>query len=252
MHLSGAYSNSVDLAPGQRWPPAEFTYRGSDATIRYHFIPTEGLNSLRAEMNGQSVGSLLDGAQVRIPGATNSVRYTGHSFNENQTLDVQYTDGTTLHFRIWQKSLVVDVINRTGQASELSLGQISGVIEPRTVWVPYLTYGGGPHPSVLVSQGRHRARFHEHLAGLVPLERFRALCRRIGFHPHRPHQRRRALPRAHRRPAESHVRTPLPHRLADSSKKSCPRFPTRSACTRRKPQTGFGRNPGARTTSKSR
>ena len=64
----------------------------------------------------------------------------------------EYDDGTMLRLQIWQKSLVLDVTNLTNQATELDFGLLAAVQEPRTVWVPYLTYGNGPHPCVLLSQ----------------------------------------------------------------------------------------------------
>ena len=64
----------------------------------------------------------------------------------------EYSDGTTLRLQIWQKSLVIDIINRTGQARELSFGRLAGVTEPRRIGVPYLTYGGGAQPCVLLSR----------------------------------------------------------------------------------------------------
>ena len=52
--------------------------------------------------------------------------------------------------RLWQKSLVLDVWCEGGEATELSFGQVAGVVHPRLATVPYLTYGGST-PRVLLS-----------------------------------------------------------------------------------------------------
>jgi hypothetical protein len=148
MHLSGPHRNEVTDRGRGRY---DFNYVGRDCTVTYTFEAERGLGSVRASVNHQPVGLLLAGAGVRqTSGETeahlSSVRRRG------AVLTAEYSDGTTLHLRLWQKSLVVDVIHRAGQATELSFGQLSGVTEPRTVFVPYLTYGGGPHPCVLLSR----------------------------------------------------------------------------------------------------
>jgi hypothetical protein len=161
MQCGGRFQNEVRRAGGG----FIFTYRGDDGWLTYHFDPAFGLSSVRAEFASTSprndvsaaaqqpasVGGLLDGAEVRfVEAATNaalqSVRLS------RGVVTASYFDGTTLQLRIWQKSLVVDVINRTGQATELSFGQLTHVTEPRTIYVPYLTYGRGAHPCVLLSQ----------------------------------------------------------------------------------------------------
>lgn len=149
MHFGGAYRNEVvEREPGRY----HFTYVGRDGSVTYVFEPARsGLGSLRAVVNGQPVGRLLDGAAVRLDG-TNRTDALGSARLSSGVLAADYADGTALRLRIWQKSLVVDVLNRTGQATELNFGQVSGVTEPRTIFVPYLTYGGGPHPCVLLSR----------------------------------------------------------------------------------------------------
>ena len=149
MHLGSSFR--TDARPAGD----EFIFRYSpkqpDLELVYHFNPTIGLPSLRAEVNGRSVGSLLDGAKVLCPGISNSAALKSATLT-HQRLTAQYSDGTTLRLQLWQKSLVVDVINATGQAADLQFGQLSGLDQPRTVWVPFLTYGGGPHPCVLLSK----------------------------------------------------------------------------------------------------
>src|SRR4029078_11927697 len=76
----------------------------------------------------------------------NSVQLT------NGIVTARYANATVIELRLWPKCLVCHVINRTTQATELSFGQVTGVAQPRTVWIPFLTYGGGAHPSVLLSE----------------------------------------------------------------------------------------------------
>jgi hypothetical protein len=122
-----------------------------DLALRYLFDADEGLPSLRAEFNGQQVGLLLDGAGVRLENSPAGTRLESAHLRRD-VVTARYSDGTTLHLRLWDNSLVVDVINTTRRASELAFGQLSGVSEPRTIFVPYLTYGNGPHPCVLLSR----------------------------------------------------------------------------------------------------
>ena len=128
-----------------------FRYRGQDSELVYHFNPREGLGSLRAEANGQPVGALTAGAAVRRSDGSTNVILKSDRFAPG-LVEAEYADGTRLRLQLWQKSLVVDVANASGLATELSFGQLAGLESPRTIWVPYLTYGGGPHPCVLLSR----------------------------------------------------------------------------------------------------
>ncbi len=129
----------------------EFDYQGHDGRIHYRFDPSRGLGGLSATFQGQPVGTLLDGARVRTSEGPTPVPLAGEPALRDGVVSARYDDGTTLRLRLWQKSLVVDVLNPTGRATELSFGQLTGLREPRTIRVPYLTYGGGPHPCVVLS-----------------------------------------------------------------------------------------------------
>jgi hypothetical protein len=113
-HLGGKYSNGIMDCGSDNY---SFDYRGKDASITY--CCSKGLTS---------------------------VKHLG------RMVIAEYGDGTRLQLRIWQKSLVVDVSNITGLATELNFGQLSGLTEPRTIPIPYLTYGGGARPCVLLSR----------------------------------------------------------------------------------------------------
>jgi len=128
-----------------------FHYRGPDCTLHYSFDATVGLDSLTARIDGQTVGRLLEGSGVRMAhsGGRPSLIYARM---RKGVVTAVYVDGTALELRLMQKSLVADVRNPTGDAVELDFGHLSDLISPRTIWVPYLNYGNGPHPSVLLSK----------------------------------------------------------------------------------------------------
>lgn len=147
MHFGGEFRTTVSGTPQQGFT---FKYAGKDCTVTYQFDPAQGLSGIRALVNDATVGTMMDGAGVRHAVAQAS-SLLQRARLQREVVTAEYDDGTTLRLRLWQKSLVVDVINRTGQATELHFGQVSGVEEPRTVWIPYITYGGS-HPSVLLSK----------------------------------------------------------------------------------------------------
>lgn len=148
LHFGEKFHNeAVDLDRGR----FQFDYRGEDCSVSYLFCAGEDQLCLIAKVNGQAVGDLLDGAGVRLAGGQTNAQLKS-AVLRGGVLTADYTDGTTLRLRLWQKSLVMDVSNATGQAVELSFGQLTGVTEPRCVAVPYLTYGGGPRPCVLLSR----------------------------------------------------------------------------------------------------
>ncbi len=148
LQLAGAYTNNIETLDDGSF---RFAYRGGDGTVAYTFQPAEGISSLRAAYNGEAVGTLMSGARVLGTAATATNRLTTTTFT-NGVLSARYEDGTMLRLRLWQKSLVLDVINQTGRATEFTCGELASLVEPRTVFVPYLNYGGGPHPCVLLSR----------------------------------------------------------------------------------------------------
>lgn len=149
LHLGGGYRNRLEYVAASGC--YAFGYRGKDCSITYSFDPRKGLSSLAARLQDEPCGRLLEGAAIRFPGETTNATLRAAN-RKGDVLTAEYSDGTTLRLRIWQKSLVIDVINRTGQARELSFGQLAGVTEPQRIGVPYLTYGGGAHPCVLLSR----------------------------------------------------------------------------------------------------
>lgn len=153
MHLSGEFHTSVQRAGDEFL----FRYEGEDGLLVYRFDAAKGLSGIVAEAQADTEGQtkfqarVMAGAAVHQPNAPAGPRFKAVEVRDG-VVTAEYGDGTTLQLRLWQRSLVVDVINRGGQATALDFGQVSGVTEPRTVWIPYLTYGGGAHPCVLFSR----------------------------------------------------------------------------------------------------
>ncbi len=135
----------------------EFKYSGKDCTILYQFDATKGLAGITAFIEGKLVGTPMAGAEVRLAGRENSAPLQT-SYLEEDTVVARYEDGTLLRLRIWQKSLVIDIINRSGQATELTLGRFFGVQDPRTIWVPYITFGSS-NPCVLLCRAGRKFLF---------------------------------------------------------------------------------------------
>ena len=153
MHFSGGYRNGVNPDGTGRFA---FVYEGKDGRLVYRFDATRGLNGLRAEWNGRPVWQIADSG-VTFGDSLSDVKLQDVR-RQTRVVIAQYTDGTLLRLQIAQKSLVVDVINRTGKATELRFGQFTGVVQPRAIYVPYITYGGS-HPTVLQSRAGNRWLF---------------------------------------------------------------------------------------------
>jgi hypothetical protein len=144
----------------------ELRYEGRDATVVYDYRPEKGgLGELTVRVN--------DGAPFRPVGG-GGVRFAdtpADTVAEGELVSAELVDGVVhavfrmgppnstspererrveYEFRLWQKSLVLDVRCEGGEATELSFGQVSGVTHPRLVTVPYLTYGE-TNPRVLIS-----------------------------------------------------------------------------------------------------
>lgn len=146
INLSKAYRNEQILKGEHLF---DLKYSDENGTILYRFDATKGLTGITAFVEGKLVGTLMEGAQVRLAGRDDNYALLQASYLEGDTVTAQYEDGTLLRLRIWQKSLVIDVINRRGQATELTLGRFSGLQDPRTIWVPYITFGSS-NPCVLL------------------------------------------------------------------------------------------------------
>ncbi len=142
-----------------------FRYTGDDGTLVYHYQPESGtLSDVRAQWVGRGEPFRpLDGGGVYLAGKTGQSAAAPTSFTligcdregdtvrsvwqcqlDNRIVDVQYT------FRLWQKSLVVDVQCPGGEIGEVRVGQFVGAVAPRLATVPYLT-GAEQRPAILIS-----------------------------------------------------------------------------------------------------
>jgi hypothetical protein len=150
MHFSGAFQGGVRREDANRYA---FLYEGKDGTLVYRFDATRGLNGIRAAWNGRAVWNIAEAAvrfgQDTVEPALTTVRQQGG------IITAEYTDGTILRLQIVQKSLIIDVINRSGKATDLHFGQFTNVQQPRAIYIPYITYGGS-HPTVLLSRAGNR------------------------------------------------------------------------------------------------
>jgi hypothetical protein len=147
-HFAGAHHNGLVESDNG---PLSLDYLGKDCSIAYSFDPAQGLGSLEIWYDHQLLARPLDGALVKLPGGSKSPTLTSLR-RQGKTVHAEYSDGTVVGLQIWRKSLVIDLSNATGLARELVFGQLSGVTEPRVIPVPFLTYGGGARPSVLLSR----------------------------------------------------------------------------------------------------
>ena len=142
------YHNGVTEAGSGHW---SWDYRGKDASIAYTFQPARGLSSLQAWFNGQPAARLLEGAELTIPDHSPDTGLVSAQ-RQGRGLVARYADGTCLRLSIQQKSLIIDVSNLSGKVSEFNFGKLTGLSEPHTIAIPYLTYGGGSRPCVLLSR----------------------------------------------------------------------------------------------------
>lgn len=141
-----------------------FTYQGADGKLTYRFQPKTGtLSDLTAHWDGrgkpfhpcESGGVFLAGPHEAVapdkvePLGTERIGDTVVSKWRlragDTTADVTYT------YRLWNKSLVVDVVALGGQVAEVRYGRAVGLTNPRLVTNPYYTYAGEVRPAVVVS-----------------------------------------------------------------------------------------------------
>ncbi len=133
-----------------------FTYQGAKSRLTYRFNAKKGLSGLTAIYNGANVGRLMADSSIVIQGKKSNPFTLARVILQSDLLRAWYGDGTELRLQIWQKSLVIDVINRTRRATSIHFGQLTGLSDPRALYIPFLvygTYGGSSNdPSVLLSR----------------------------------------------------------------------------------------------------
>jgi hypothetical protein len=163
-NLASEFTTEV-IKQGGEWV---FRYRGEDGVLQYTYAPERGdLGDVRARWNGQEPLQPLAGGGVRfavdreVEGLLNvggvyrprepkalapdkakliecvkeddSVISRWRLQRETQSAEATYT------FRLWGKSLVVDVHCPGGEVGEIHAGGVQGPVNPRLVEVPYWT-----------------------------------------------------------------------------------------------------------------
>ncbi|MCX6910164.1 MAG: hypothetical protein NTY01_19265 [Verrucomicrobia bacterium] len=150
-----------------------FRYRGKDGELEYRYEPKTGtLGDVTARwaergdwfqpMSDGGVffstteqGKALAPEKIEPLGCErvgNTVVSRWQCRLGGRSAEVGYT------FRLWQKSLVVDVKCPGGEIGEARFGKAVGVENPRLVTLPYMSYGG-PRPAVLVAGASEKPLF---------------------------------------------------------------------------------------------
>lgn len=126
----------------------EFRYAGRDATVVYDYRPSRGtLSEITTRVNNGPVFHPLDDGGIRFVNTPKGQVAEGKLLEAKLVGDVvhaKFSFGSNIvdyTLRLWQKSLVLDVLCDGGQATELSFGKVSGITNPRLITVPYITYG---------------------------------------------------------------------------------------------------------------
>ena len=142
-----------------------FHYTGDDGELTYVYTPKTGrLDDVTARWKGRggefsplAGGGVLfvgkDGKPIppekleliKCTAGADSVTALWKAHWQGHTAEVQYT------FRLWGKSLVVDVQSVGKNVARFDIGGVVGVENPRVVPVPYLVGDWGNRPAVLVS-----------------------------------------------------------------------------------------------------
>ena len=149
----GAYRTEI---AGNTRDGFELVHHGEDGNLTYRFKPEEGFDGLRVTLNQELVGQPLAGARLVASDPAGPPRLKSAERKDGIVM-AEYEDGTEIRVRLWHKSLVVDVINRSGQVTAFELGHVGTTQNARAIGIPYLTFGG-TEPKVLVSQaGAQRA-----------------------------------------------------------------------------------------------
>ncbi len=150
-----------------------FRYQGDDGELVYRYRPQTGtLGDITAEWIGRGkpfrptvdggIWFAVDDGEKTVPPETIepvSSQCVGETVESvwqcrvgERSVEVKYT------FRLWQKSLVVDVECLGGSVGEFRIGRAEGVENPRLVTLPYLACEA-QRPAVLVSGPVERSLF---------------------------------------------------------------------------------------------
>ena len=145
-----------------------FTYNGRDGTLRYHLEPKSGtwsdLSAAWTDPGGKPRGGTIrpcvgGGVWLATPGGPALPKSAVHlgSRIDGETVTSRWKLGVrdvsaevTYTYRLWNKSLVVDVKAPGGMVGEVRFGQADELVDPRVVANPFYPAAEG-HPTVAVS-----------------------------------------------------------------------------------------------------
>ncbi|MDW8079989.1 MAG: hypothetical protein RMJ16_14005 [Thermoguttaceae bacterium] len=128
-----------------------FCYQGEDGTLVYIYRPAEGhWGDWTVEWNGRLRFRPMVGGGVRLRQPDGNVVDPSYELRSCRMQDEAVVSVWTIRagevsgevaytFRLWQKSLVIDVICRGGIVGEVTFGRAEGLPQPRLVTLPYLT-----------------------------------------------------------------------------------------------------------------
>jgi hypothetical protein len=184
-NLTDQFETAVEESGGEY----AFHYRGDDGHLVYRYKPETGtLGDLTAEWEGRGgpFQPMADGGvfPMGIRDSTEEgVEYGGaepellECRREGDVVVARWrlargiaTDDVTYRLRLWQKSLVIDVIDPSGSVEEVRFGRAVGARNPRLVTLPYLACET-QRPAVLVMGPAEKLLF---LMGLVDYYRSNA------------------------------------------------------------------------------
>lgn len=162
-NLTTGFKTSVRMVPGQGEPTFVFTYAGREGTLVYRLTPKTGTwSDLTAQWRGRgtTIRPCVDGG-VWLQTAKGPVlpekaqhlgtRLKGDAVESRWRLSAgEVTAEVAYTYRIWNKSLVIDVICRGGKVGEVRCGRAVGLQNPRLVTNPFYPAEGG-RPAVAVS-----------------------------------------------------------------------------------------------------
>lgn len=145
--LSANYRTELVAADGE----FRFKYTGEDGTLVYIYRPADGhWGDLTAEWNGSLRFRPLVEGGIRLRQADGTVvqpdyqleacRREGDAIVADWTVRAGTIAGRVCYtLRLWQKSLVIDVVCRGGIVGEVNFGWAEGLPQARLVTLPYLT-----------------------------------------------------------------------------------------------------------------
>jgi len=139
-----------------------FTYQGADGTLTYRFQPQTGmLEDVSAQWTGRGgvikpcVGGgvylLTQTGTTEAPDKAeqlSTVRKGDTVVSSWRLSKGAVSAEVTYTYRLWNKSLVVDVVAPGGNVSEVRYGQAQGLESPRVVTIPYYRLSGRPAVAV--------------------------------------------------------------------------------------------------------